>query len=904
MGPLLDTKTVVPRVRDAMVDRSRLVTQVETGLRQCLVLVSAPAGFGKTTLLSDWAANTALPVAWLTLDEDDVDPVRFLSYLTAALHRIGIARCIDTDLSSDLMPISRVERATIALINAVSRHASEVALVLDDYHAVTSPEVHALVAYLLEHLPTNLHLIIATRADPPLPLARLRGRGHLVELRAADLRFTPAEAIEFLSRTMQIVLSPVDAARLTERTEGWPAGLQMAAVSLAGRRDLSAYVDAFAGSHRYIMDYLIEEVWERQPADIQQFLLQTSILDQLTAPLCATVVPEGGDAQAILVTLERSNLFIVSLDERREWFRYHRLFADLLRQRLRRLHPEQVAQLHRRAAEWYRARGMAAEAIGHALVAERFGWAADVIVEVAELTLQRGEIKTFLGWVEALPEAELAARPSLYAYYAWALFWDGRSVDEIEPWLVRLGPSDVEASGRVAALRALLALYRGAMTEVSRLAQIALSRLASDDGLFRGIASMLDTFVLWDGGDLASGETFLAELAGQSADQGNTMAAVITLSLLGEQHLRGARLDEAQDVFRRAVALAEDGRGGLLPAAGQPLMGLGAVALLRNEIGAARDYLLRGIDVARPAGELVILDGLVHLARTHEALGDPAGAQAALEEAMRIAVRSDATDIDDRMVELAQARFHVRHGNRGAVYRWAETYGLLTPEPGRATEDIGGRMRKYELVVLARLHLAEGRYAAALEALEEAQTLLEARGRTVALIELLVLKASVHERLGGLAEAEDALGRALRLAEPSGCLRIFVEAGDEIAPLLRSLVARGVTPALVMRILGALAGERPPAGAMPSPAVPGVLSVPMPSGRRATPADLVEPLTERETEVLPLLATHLTSTEIAEHLYVATSTARTHIKSIYGKLGVHSRDDAVLRARELGLLKV
>jgi LuxR family maltose regulon positive regulatory protein len=890
MVPLLRTKLAVPVTRRKLVTRSRLISQLNLGLNRRLTLVSAPAGFGKTTLVATWVETIEPAVAWLSLDEGDNDPVRFFAYFITAL------QTVDEEIGASLLAsveagqALQFEQMTAALINQIGRVAAEQVLVLDDYHVIEEATIHDVVTFLLTHLPSNLHVVIATRADPPLPLARLRGRGQIAEIRAGDLRFTQQEAVAFLNDVMALDLRVEDIVRLTQRTEGWVVGLQMAALSMQGREDVSTFIQAFEGSHRYVMDYLMEEVLERQPETVQSFLIRTSILDQLTASLCDAVLADPSDAQTMLESLERANLFIVPLDDRREWFRYHRLFSDLLRRRLENADLARVRELHRRAAKWYAAHAMPAEAIEHALATDDYGWAADLIANHAEATLARSELATFRHWLASLPKEEICRRPALCIYQAWALFWSGGQVDEIEMWLGRLGELTDHHTGQVAVLQALMALYRGLTSEMVAHARIALERLGPDDVLFRGMLSTLNAFAILDEGDLSpEGDQVLVHTAREAAASGNVLAAVISLSALGDARLRQGRLADAEVAYRRAVDLGDDGHGALLPAAGQALTGLGVVALMRNELEDAQDYLLEGVELARGAGQIVALDGLIYLARVRQALGDVVGTQALLDEAMALAVRFDATDVDDMLVRLEQVRSWVLQGNLAAAHAWAEDRGGAS-DASVPSDSRQARFRKYELIVAARLYLLEGRYEEALAALDKAHPPIEARGRTIALTELLLLKALVYARLNDASSALDAVERALSLAAPGGYVRVFLDAGSDLMPLLRQAQSHGMTSAFANRVVAAFAESSGTAAGRVSEV------------RISQPPELVEPLTDRELEVLALLPSHLSSSEIADRLYIATSTARTHIKNVYGKLAVHSRDEAVQRARDLGLI--
>lgn len=890
MDPLLRTKTHIPVVRTQVIPRPRLAECLGLGLSRRLTLISAPAGFGKTTLVAAWARTASCPVAWLSLDEGDSDPVRFVAYLSAALQQADPRLGGEGVTLSETTTSSQLRRAVASRINEIDLLGADIVLVLDDYHLISTTAVHDLVTGLLDHIPANLHLFILSRADPPLPLARFRARGQLVELRAYDLRFSEEEAAVFLREVMALELGPEDVASLAGRTEGWAGGLQMAALSMQGRGDPSALVRAFTGSHRYVMDYLLEEVLEQQPDRVQRFLLRTSILDQLSGPLCDAVC-ELTDSQSMLVSLERANLFILPLDDRREWYRYHRLFADLLRQRLGRLCPDAVQELHRRASRWYAEKGLISDAIDHALAGQDFATAADLVADVAQATLAHGEVVTFLAWAEAFPESVLRQRPTLAIYRAWALFWGGRPIDEIEAWLPdAVGLTDREVA-QVAAMRALVALYGGVSQEAVHQTRKALHLLAPDDVLFRGVIALLSVLAPLSEGDPYAGGELLADVAEESAAAGNPLAAVFALSALGDLHVRQARLHEAERDYQRALSLATDGLGCLLPAAGQALMGLGAVAWMQHRIPAAQETLTQGIALARKAGEIVALDGFVTLARVHWVLGEPTQAHACIADALRIAQHFDVTTIDDWIVRMEQARLWVLGGDLDAARGWAVDCGLLGSEPGRALSAMDGRLRKYGLMVVACLHLAEGRCDQALAALDEAQTGLEVRGRVAALVELLVLRTLAYECRRDRPHALDALDRALTLAEPGEYVQPFVEAGVDLLPVLREAIGER-TAGFAARIVAILSQTLDVQIALATSA----------PGRTPTAALLAEPLTQRELEVLRLLPSQLTSAEIAQHLYVAPTTARTHIKSIYSKLAVHSREEAVDCARALGLI--
>jgi LuxR family maltose regulon positive regulatory protein len=930
--PLLTTKLHRPptRPRERMVARRRLLALLNDGLLwqegifgRRLTLLSAPAGFGKTTLLSEWAqavGGIAPPtaIAWLSLDEEDNDPARFLTYLISALRQVDETLAAGTISALQLPQPPQAQLVMAALINDIALAARPLLLVLDDYHLISAQPIHDALAFLLDHMPANMHLVIATRADPPLPVARLRGRGQLTELRLTDLRFASDEAGELLNRVMGLSLAPDEVMTLTARTEGWAAGLQMAAVSMQGRdrAHTAHFVRAFAGSDRHILDYLVEEVLGHQSRDIQTFLLHTAILDRLTASLCHALLQEplplaagggepaallGVDCQAMLEYLEAANLFLVPLDNERRWFRYHRLFADLLRGRLHLAaggeKSDLVATLHRRASAWNEQHGSLAEAIEHAFAAGDLERAAELVEGAAEETLGRSQVVTLMRWAERLPTALVRARPGLSLRYAWALLLGGRPFDEVEACLTDLDDGSAGVAPRAAPLLALVAAFQGRMTRAAELARAALAGLAEDDSFLRGMATWTLGLTLLADGEAEAGLRLIEEAARLGRQSGNLMVTIMPLCYTAEVHLRTGQLHQAQAIYTQALELAVDSGGQPLPIAGEALLGLGFVALEWNRLDEAERYFTEGIDLIRQWGEIGAFDGLVALARLRQARGDPDGAREALQQAERLAVRFDVTDLDDLFIAMQQAQLAITQGELAAAARWAEGRNL-TPHDAHImayetvpAELLDGAARldyhlnKYEYLVLARLFIAQNQPEQALAVLQPTLTMLERRGRVANVIETLILRAvALAQMPGRLSQALEALEQALSLAEPGGYVRLFLDAGPPLLELLREAARRNIAVGYVRHLLSeaGVALEGLPA---PSPASP-----------------LVEPITEREMEVLGLLAQGLTNREIADALYVAVSTIKQHLKNIYGKLEVHSRTQAVGRAQELGLL--
>jgi LuxR family maltose regulon positive regulatory protein len=946
--PLLTTKFYIPTpppdpstgLETSLVPRPRLIQRLDHGITRKLTLVSAPAGFGKSTLLSQWIHSrarssehgaggdragltpTAPRFAWLSLDQGDNDLTRFLTYFISALQRIeeGIGEPALTTLqSSGLLGATQpsIEVLLTGLINEAAAPAP-FALILDDYHVITEPRVHAALSFILDHLPPPLHLVIATRADPPLPLARLRARGQLTELRQADLRFTIDEMAAFLQQVMGLELQAEAVAALASRTEGWIAGLQLAALAMrgAGIADTgqqerlptahqssaaSRFIQAFTGSDRYILDFLLEEVLQRQPARVQTFLLHTAVLERLTGPLCDAVLAAsrkeiGQQAgQETLEQLERANLFIVPLDNERRWYRYHRLFADLLRKRLGQTHPDLVPVLHRRASAWYQENGLIPEAVDHALAAGDFERAADLIAARAEASLMHSEIGTLLRWLQALPETVTRARPHLCVFYAAALLFNSQPLEVVESRLQDAADADPDgaAAGEAAVFRAMIATFRGDAGAGGQLARQALDLLPAESPFLRTIAANNLGIVHMMRGDLNAASQAFEEVARMSQRAGNPLAAVGPLSNLAGLYMVHGQLRRAAAIFQQALELATDSQGRPLPMAGRVLMGLGELAREWNDLEAATRYLTQGIELTRQYLEIATVVGYTSLALVKQAQGDPERARQVLDRAGQLALEFDASQFDDLLVAAVQARLAVAQGNIEAAQRWVQERGFdreTGPEEPRASFH---EMRELEQVTLARVYLAQEQADAALEVLEPLLQTAERTKRMRRVIELLALKAAAIQQRGEAEQALVALHRALSLAEPEGYVRVFVDIGEPMAHLLYEAAAQGIASAYAGRLLAAFEIE--------APVAPSKTGEPSAAGQ---PPSLVEPLSDRELEVLQLIAAGLSNREIATRLFISLSTVKGHTANIYGKLGVNSRTQAVATARALGVLHV
>jgi LuxR family maltose regulon positive regulatory protein len=889
---LLLTKLHPPPVRRDLVPRQRLLATVSRSPRPRLTLVSAPPGFGKTTLVASWLEAEEGRVAWVSLEESEREPVSFWTYVVTALDRAapGVGRTALPLLEGANPPLATV---LTSVLNELSALPGTLDLVLDDYHRADGPAVADDLAFLLEHLPAQVRVVISTRADPALPLARLRSRGELVEVRAADLRFTHDEVAAYLNEGVGLGLSATDLALLEGRTEGWIAALQLAALSLRGRDDAGAFIAGFAGDDRYVVDYLVEEVLARQPAAVRTFLLDTSVLDRLTGPLCDAVTG-GDDGVAVLDLLDRSNLFLVPLDDSRRWYRYHHLFGDVLHTHLLAERPDEVAGLHRRAGRWYDAEGDPVAAVRHLLAAGDVEEAADVVERTAIGLLRERQEATVRRWADEIPYDVVLRRPVLALALIGALMSSGdlapvpQRLDDLGRLLADPPPDlvvldDVELAripGAMATYRAALALVAGDPRGTVLHANEALAAAAPGDDLTISAASALSGLASWSGGDLEAAHRGYS-VAVEGLERAGNISDVLGCSItLGDLCVTRGRLGEAERTYRDALALAgaHEVRGPLR-GTGDMLVGLSQIALERGDLEQAREHLAR----ADLLGEGLGLPQYPYRSRVARAglcaaEGDPDRAVALLEEAERVYVGDFSPDV--RPVAATRARVLVAQGRLDEALAWVRERHL-------SPDDDLTYLREYEHVTLARvlLHRSTDSAGTAYPLLQRLRVAAEGGGRTGTLIEILVLEALAHLAVHGRHDSPGALGpfeEALRLAEPEGYVRVFVDAGVHAAVLLTTVTRRDPARRYPRRLLEAFEPTRS------GPAQPG----------------LVHELSDRELEVLRLLASDLDGPEIARRLFISLNTLRTHTKNIYAKLGVTSRRAAVTRAGELGLLSL
>ena len=909
---LVATKLLLPRPRRGVVPRPRLAGLLARASEAPVTVVSAPAGFGKTTLLAGWMTSdrdsspSSGSVAWVSLDEADRTASSFWTYVLSALDRAvpGSGAASLTLQQSGQAPVDAV---LAGVVNELSVYDGEVTLVLDDYHLADGVEVAEGMAFLVDHLPPQLRLVIGTRADPALPLSRLRARGELVEIRATDLRFTSEEAASYLNDLHGFDLTAADIAALESRTEGWVAALQLAALSLRDRADPSAFIAGFAGDDRFVVDYLADEVLSRQPDDVRRFLLDTSIVDRLTGSLCdaITPLPDGRSGKSVLEALDRDNLFLVPLDGQRSWYRYHHLFGDVLHAHLLAERPDDVPGLHRRAAGWYAEAGQTEAAVQHSLAGGDLDRAAD-LVELSFRALARDRREDLLRrWAHELPEQVVTDRPVLGIALVGGLMssndFDGvdRRLDQVERLLAE-SPANLVVTNRaeLARVPAAVEMYRAALAlvggdpggAIARAESAAAAAVAGDD-LVVGAVAALSGLASWSTGDIAAARASYARAISALTKAGH-VADVLGCSIaMADMELRLGHLRDAERTFTQALELAEANApttSTVMRGTADMLVGLSRTAWYRNDLAGSADYLRRSDELGE-AGSLAQnpYRWRVGMARLRVAEGDLSTALELLDEAERLYVGDYSPNVQP--VHATRARVLAARGDLGEARAWARQHDL-------AVDDELSYLREYEHVTLARVLLADHATTGATSPLDEASLLLdrllvaaEAGGRAGTVIELEVLRAVAHRAAGARDQALRSLGRAVELAEPDRWVRVFVDVAPEVTDLLHELATGPSGSAFARDLLAAVSGasgtDGPPAG--PSP----VLG-----------AGLVDPLSERELEVLRLLGSELDGPAIARQLVVSLNTVRTHTKHIYTKLGVNNRRAAISKAHQLGLL--
>ena len=891
--PLLATKLFAPRVHHNLVPRSHLVELLNAGLKCPLTLVSTPAGYGKTTLVSTWLSEVNIPSAWLLLDESDNDPSHFFQYFITALQ--SVIPTIGVDLLNMLQGMQPVPFSILTnlLINEIAEHETPFVFVLDDFHVIHSQSILEMLTLLIEHEPPQMHLVLLSRTDPHLPLSRLRGRNQLVEIRASQLRFTRYEIAVFLNEVMGLNLSPNDLAAMETRTEGWIAGLQLAATSMQGSKDTHDFVTAFAGSHHYIMDYLVDEVLSVQPERVRSFLIQTSILDRMCGSLCNVVLEADGmervDGQEILETLEQNNLFVIPLDDERHWYRYHHLFADVLNRYLEKLFPHRLSELHSRASRWHEQNGFVSEAIQHALMAGNQNHATQLIEQNGGPLLMRGEAVTLLKWIEAVEFHEYA-RPWLAILKAWALILS-KHYDQVEQSL--LAAEDLVSSlasrstikirmmlGSLTAARAQWSNMEGKTSLAADFARQALNYLPDTTPFscnIRCVATSILGDASWMNGDLEEAIEAYTDAVRLSRLADNIHLAIIASSHLAEILTEQGHLRQGNRTFLESLQMTTQPNRPMSPLADGVYAGLSQISYEWNDLGTATQQIDQSIALSQKWGNIDLLAvGYVMLAWLEHVQGHPERVREAIRNVERLENEHTLLPRYSSWVKYSLARLWIAQGN-------LEKASYLALQSGITVDDEIPYLCEPEYFLWLRVFLAQGNYDAALALNQRLLQKAEVTKRTGRVIELLVLQALIFRGKKDIDQALAVLDRALSLAQPEGYVRAFLDEGEPMAKLLYLAKSRRSETGYATVLLSAM-------------------------GEAADKAELstqllIELLSMREMEVLKLIEAGYSNQEIATKLVISIATVKRHISNLYTKLGAQSRTQAVALGKELRLFE-
>jgi LuxR family maltose regulon positive regulatory protein len=880
---ILSTKLHIPHPSSNLVSRPRLLERLNEGWNRKLTLVSAPAGYGKTTLLSEWISKSEMPFCWLSLDEQDNDINRFLSYLLASFDSIHFEFDEHILIEYQSHPPDDFSRLMIPLINQISDSESHFSLVLDDYHLIENQEIHEAVIYLLENIPQTMHLVIVSRTDPPVRLAQWRARGELSEIRVADLRFTIEEAIHFLNQSMGLDLKVSDITTLTDKTEGWIAGLQLAAISLHNHPDRSTFVTTFAGDDRYIADYLLDEALRWQPNYIQTFLLQTSILDRLCASLCDTVT-DRNDSRVILKELERSNLFLIPLDNQRNWYRYHHLFADLLRIRLNQEDRESMVGLYQRASSWHEKRQMVSEAVRLSLLGDDAEKVAKLMEGHLLAIVSTSELSTLNRLLASLPEGTLSKNPWLALAMAWGMAYEWK-FESIEPLLdealstLRVFDEKTQdrLKGRISVLRSYVAGARRDYANSIRIAQNALRDIPDNDLSMRSFTLLIIGNAYRHDGNLERALEFHNDAVSHSEEVGDTFLSVIILSRLTDIYRIMGQLNRAYKTGNQALEMVKSYQkqtGTPSFISGYLKLRLSDVYYERNELEMALQSAEVGLDLARQWGAYDSTSlGYFNFAKINMALGNYRQAYNYLREFKE--TYPSEHRLQYKIASAIETEIHLHTGNLQGANDWMESCGLSLDDHIQFMD-----FQFYD--VLAQVLIAGGQLSDAQVMLERLLKIAEETGAVEYEIRTLGRIALVLQKQGDEDTVITVLARALNLAAPEGYLRTFIDQGESMAQMVYQASLRGINPAFCNQLLDGFSISVTP--------------------EQASQDDLVEPLSNREVEILTHIAEGDTNQEIAQNLHLSLYTVKSHARNIYSKLGVKNRTEAVSKARLLGIL--
>jgi LuxR family maltose regulon positive regulatory protein len=893
-SPILQTKLIAPRIHPNLITRSRLSDQIEWGVKagHKLTLVAAAAGFGKTTAVSSWVHQMQQRTAWLSLEESDDEPGVFWTYVLASIQTIlpDFANSVFAALTGS--PPVPVDSLLPALVNELTGLEHPLVLVLDDYHVIGSQEIHNSLSFLLDHLPPQFHLVIATRADPPLPVARLRGQRLLTEIRSKDLRFTSAETRALLNDMMKLDLISEEIELLEARTEGWGVGLLLAAQSMRGLTDKSAFIAAFSGSQHFILEYLMEEVLNRQTEDTRKFLLQTSILDRLCGPLCDAVTGSV-NSEEILHRFSKDNLFMIPLDHEYTWYRYHHLFADLLVNFLQKeFSRAEFLHLHRSASRWYQGAGDLEKSIQYALSGQDYAHAADLIEQIVDQVIARGQVRTLLRWMGAIPKQVIVARPRRLMHQGWVIFLSGKVTQASEILqqaklaLENIPESEERTilSGRLSAMLGTITVLKRDIPTAEAQAQEALACLPEDDFIYRARARRVLGVCHLFLGELAQAIEALAQAKDLAMKGQNKFLAAEILSQMGTVRKHQGRLSLAFEAYQQITALYE--RPETASPACLGYIGMADIALERNDLQQAEAYLNQGISLCQQGHigyalqPAYLIGGLLKCAQ-----GDRIGALETIQKGEALSRMGGGSLESILGLAWSQTRFYLQCGELEKARGWAA--GQSIP-PGWSFEAMPIVLDEMHQSLLARVHLQAGELEKVLEIHERVRPQAEAGGRLARVIELDLFKAAALWKLGQQDQAMESIEKCLALAEPEGMVRLFLDAGDTAIDLLRKAKSKGKRMEYLARLEDAFSGPHTASKEKALPVPP--------------QAALVEPLTEREMEVLRLMCNGYGNQDIADEMIVSVNTVKKHTSNIYGKLGVRNRAQAVLRASEMGLV--
>jgi LuxR family maltose regulon positive regulatory protein len=884
--PILLSKLYIPSPASNLVQRPRLIEKLNQYLEREITLVSAPAGYGKTTLLSAWIQQIEYPTAWISLDETDNEVSLFLEYLVAAFQTIQVEWGKMALAQLPELSVSEIRDPITALLNDIATSGSDVLLVLDDYHVISSETIHETINFMLKHLPPNLRLVIATRMDPPLRLAQLRAKGALAEIRTKDLYFTPKESALFFTQTMELKLEAGDIDRLVTRTEGWIAGLQLAAIALREQPDHSAFIQSYTGDDRYVLDYLMDEVLSHQPREIQTFLLNTAILTRMNAGLCDAVLDwQTGKSSGILTSLDQANLFVIPLDNRRDWYRYHHLFGSLLFHRLKQNPQVNISALHLRASTWYELNGFIDDAIRHAIQANALQRLASLVERHTFHLGDQSNLQVLVHWLDSQPREVLCRFPWLFIAKAQILAKAAQYelmaslLDQAEECFTQPNP---RAACAIATLRAYRAEYLGDIKALTRHTEQALACLPPEDSTQRSLVYIFLASAQYNRGDIPASEASLQEAYHAALEVGDHNHAIVALSKAGmSKFMRGA-ISSGIETMHTALQLAEENqrpRSHQVLSIGYTHILLGTMLIERGEIKDALHQIRNGIRMCEFIGRAdVIVTGYSHLSRGLLADGDLDAALTAIQKAFRQASQETGTAPPSGVVESIEADIigvQLARGDVAIASSWTDRLGLSEDDPITFAN-------RNVYTTFARFLIAIHKHAKAIEVLDILVTINKNACHQIALMKTLIMKAVAHYLKQEEDSAINSLEKALTIAKPDGLIQAFLNEGESMAQLLYQASLQGIYPKFCSQILEHFSRPIQP--------------------HQDSQDELIEPLSSRETEVLVLIAKGYTNQEIGQELHLSLYTIKSHARNIFGKLGVKNRTEAVAKARLIGIL--